>query len=500
MARRDTSFICQSCGAVYARWQGKCEGCGGWNTISEEVAVAASVPAAQRSGRKGRAVVLEKLEGTAKPAPRLVSGIGELDRVAGGGFVPGSILLIGGDPGIGKSTLLVQASAALAQRGLRVVYVSGEEAVDQVRLRAQRLGLEKAEVGLAAETNAENIIATLSGGPPVHMVVIDSIQTMWSDSVESAPGTVTQVRTSAQLLVRYAKQTGACVILVGHVTKDGQIAGPRVVEHMVDAVFSFEGDGGHQFRILRAQKNRFGPTDEIGVFEMTGRGLSEVANPSELFLSNRDAGAPGTAVFAGMEGTRPVLVEIQALVAPSSLGTPRRAVVGWDPNRLSMVLAVLDARCGVRLGGHDVYLNVAGGLKIGEPAADLAVAAALVSSLTGAPLPADAVHFGEASLTGAVRPVSQAQARLKEAAKLGFASAIIPSGGLDGLDPPVTVRPVSSLAELVAGIAASAPRRARDEGPRETRDTAMRETRGSNDRNPPQRAIQHAEWADDEER
>ena len=460
MAKRDTSFVCQSCGTVYSRWQGKCEACGGWNTIAEEQQVAASVPAAQRAGRKGRAVALETLDAPAPPAPRLVCGIGELDRVAGGGFVPGSILLIGGDPGIGKSTLLVQASAALASHGFRVVYVSGEEAVDQVRMRAQRLGLAAAAVGLAAETNVENVLATLASGPPVHMVVIDSIQTLWSDSVESAPGTVTQVRTSAQLLVRYAKQSGACVVLVGHVTKDGQIAGPRVVEHMVDAVFSFEGDGGHQFRILRAQKNRFGPTDEIGVFEMTGRGLCEVANPSELFLSHRDAGAPGTAVFAGMEGSRPVLVEIQALVAPSTLGTPRRAVVGWDPARLAMVLAVLEARCGVRLGGHDVYLNVAGGLRISEPAADLAVAAALVSALAGAPLPADSVYFGEVSLTGAVRPVAQTPARLKEAAKLGFAGAVLPAGGLDGIAAPVSVNAVASLAALVAGIAARAPRRA----------------------------------------
>lgn len=461
MARRAPTFACQSCGAVYNRWQGKCEACGAWNTIAEEPEVAVSVPAAQRSGRKGRPVALESLKGEGQAPPRLVSGIGELDRVAGGGFVPGSILLLGGDPGIGKSTLLVQASAALAARGHRVVYVSGEEAIDQVRLRAGRLGLAEADVGLAAETNAENILATLQGGPPVRLVVIDSIQTMWSDTVESAPGTVTQVRTSAQLMVRYAKQSGAAVILVGHVTKDGQIAGPRVVEHMVDAVLSFEGDGGHQFRILRAQKNRFGPTDEIGVFEMTGRGLSEVANPSELFLSNRDAGAPGTAVFAGMEGTRPILVEIQALVAPSSLGTPRRAVVGWDSNRLAMVLAVLDARCGVRLGGHDVYLNVAGGLKIGEPAADLAVAGALVSSLTGAPLPADAVYFGEVSLTGAVRPVSQAAARLKEAAKLGFARAVAPLSGAEGAgDGMIRSEGLSSLAGLVAGIAARAPRRA----------------------------------------
>lgn len=460
MAKSSVHFVCQACGASYGRWIGRCEACGAWNTIAEEPEVAASVPAAQRSGRKGRALALESLQGQGNPPPRLVSGIGELDRVAGGGFVPGSILLLGGDPGIGKSTLLVQASAALAERGHRVVYVSGEEAVDQVRLRAGRLGLAQAQVGLAAETNAENILATLAGGPPVRMVVIDSIQTMWSDSADSAPGTVTQVRTCAQLMVRFAKQTGAAVILVGHVTKDGQIAGPRVVEHMVDAVLSFEGDGGHQFRILRAQKNRFGPTDEIGVFEMTGRGLSEVPNPSELFLSNRDTGAPGTAVFAGMEGTRPVLVEIQALVAASTLGTPRRAVVGWDTSRLAMVLAVLDARCGVRLGGHDVYLNVAGGLRIGEPAADLAVAAALVSALTGAVLPSDAVYFGEVSLTGAVRQVSQMAARLKEAAKLGFARAVMPAGSAEGADLAVILDQVPALATLVAAIAARAPRKA----------------------------------------
>ncbi|WP_029003362.1 DNA repair protein RadA [Azorhizobium doebereinerae] len=459
MAKRDLSYVCQSCGAVYTRWQGKCDACGGWNTVAEETNVAAMVPAAQRAGRRGRAVALESLQGEAKPAPRLISGIGELDRVAGGGFVPGSIVLLGGDPGIGKSTLLVQASAALAGAGHRVIYVSGEEAVDQVRMRANRLGLAAAPVALAAETNAENILATFAAGPAVQFVVIDSIQTMWSDSVESAPGTVTQVRTSAQLLVRYAKQSGAAVILVGHVTKDGQIAGPRVVEHMVDAVFSFEGDGANQFRILRAQKNRFGPTDEIGVFEMTGAGLSQVPNPSELFLSHRDAGAPGTAVFAGMEGTRPLLMEIQALVAPSSLGTPRRAVVGWDTSRLAMVLAVLDARCGVRLGGHDVYLNVAGGLRISEPAADIAVAAALVSSLTGAPLPPDAVFFGEVSLTGAVRQVSQAAARLKEAAKLGFNKVVMPALA-DGTASGLAVDTVSSLAGLVAGIAARAPRRA----------------------------------------
>jgi len=454
MARRTASFVCQNCGAAFNRWQGKCEACGEWNTLVEE-SVATGPPAPGRAKRKGRLFALEPLVGAADHAPRLASGLAELDRVTGGGFVRGSVLLVGGDPGIGKSTLLVQAAAALARLRHRAVYISGEEAVAQVRLRAERLGLTDAAVELASETSVEDIIATLSEGETPRLVIIDSIQTMWTDGVDSAPGTVTQVRGSAQSLIRFAKQSGATIILVGHVTKDGQIAGPRVVEHMVDAVLSFEGEGSHQFRILRAVKNRFGPTDEIGVFEMTGLGLREVANPSELFLSERDLGSPGTAVFAGIEGTRPVLVEIQALAAATSLGTPRRAVVGWDPSRLSMVLAVLEAHCGVRLSNHDVYLNVAGGLRIQEPAADLAAAAALVSSLVNAPLAADAVFFGEISLSGAVRPVAQTAARLREAAKLGFNRAILPEAGrTDTGDPGLTLETVSSLATLVADIAA----------------------------------------------
>src|SRR6478752_6807415 len=393
MARREASFICQNCGAVYGRWQGKCDACGEWNTTAEENAASARPQMPGRAPRKGRAFALEALAGATHDAPRLASGIAEFDRVTGGGFVRGSVLLVGGDPGIGKSTLLIQAAAALARVGHRAVYISGEEAVAQVRLRAERLGLRDAAVELAAETSVEDIIATLSEGKIPRLIVIDSIQTMWTDMVESAPGTVTQVRGSAQALIRFAKKTGAAVILVGHVTKDGQIAGPRVVEHMVDAVLSFEGEGSHQFRILRAVKNRFGPTDEIGVFEMTGLGLCEVHNPSELFLSERDLGSPGTVVFAGIEGSRPLLVEIQALVAPTALGTPRRSVVGWDPNRLAMLIAVLEARCGTRLGAQDVYLNVAGGLKLGDPAADLAAAAALLSSFTGRPAPEDSVYF-----------------------------------------------------------------------------------------------------------
>jgi len=462
MVARAKNFVCQSCGAASARWSGRCDACGSWNTLVEEGAAAPS-----RSARKGRLFVIEPLQGQTLEAPRLASGVTEFDRVTGGGLVRGSVLLLGGDPGIGKSTLLLEVAAAYARKGRRAIYISGEEAVAQVRLRAERLGLADAAVELAAETSVEDIVATLSQGPAPQLLVIDSIQTMWTQTVDAAPGTVTQVRGSAGELIRFAKRSGAAVILVGHVTKDGQIAGPRVVEHMVDAVLSFEGEGSQQFRILRAIKNRFGPTDEIGVFEMTGTGLREVANPSELFLSERELGSAGTAVFAGIEGTRPLLVEIQALVAPTSLGTPRRAVVGWDPSRLSMVLAVLEAHCGVRLSGHDVYLNVAGGLRIAEPAADVAAAAALVSSLAHAPLPADAVYFGEVSLSGAVRPVAQTPARLKEAQKLGFSRAVVPEAARTDVPDGFAVSTIGTLANLVADIARDGTPALRRVGPKE---------------------------------
>jgi DNA repair protein RadA/Sms len=431
MAKTKTQFICQNCGTVHSRWAGKCDGCGAWNTIIEEDPTGGIGGGPAKAPKKGRAVTLTTLSGEIEEAPRIESGISELDRATGGGFVRGSALLVGGDPGIGKSTLLMQAAAALARRGNRVIYVSGEEAVAQVRLRAQRLNAADAGVLLAAETNVEDILATISEGPRPDLVIIDSIQTLWSDIAEAAPGTVTQVRVGVQAMIRFAKTTGATVVLVGHVTKDGQIAGPRVVEHMVDAVLYFEGDRGHHYRIMRTVKNRFGPTDEIGVFEMSDKGLREVSNPSELFLGERNAKAPGAAVFAGIEGTRPVLVEVQALVAPSSLGTPRRAVVGWDSSRLAMILAVLEAHCRVKLGSYDVYLNVAGGYRISEPAADIAIAAALVSSLAALALPQDCVYFGEISLSGAVRPVSHTGLRLKEAEKLGFQSAVLPSGSAE---------------------------------------------------------------------
>jgi DNA repair protein RadA/Sms len=460
MAKSKTLFVCQNCGAITQRWQGKCESCGEWNTIVEE-AVAAGI-AASRNRRAGRAFALEGLTGHAKAEARVVTGLAEIDRVTGGGFVAGSVALIGGEPGIGKSTLLIQACAALARQGGRVVYISGEESTSQVRLRAARLGLTDAAVELAAQTGVEDIVATLESGDRPKLVVIDSIQTMWSEAIESTPGTVSQVRGSAQALIRFAKASGAAIILVGHVTKDGQIAGPRVVEHMVDAVMSFEGEGAHAFRILRASKNRFGATDEIGVFEMTGAGLAEVANPSALFLAGRDGASPGAAVFAGIEGARPLLVEIQALVAPTTFGTPRRAVVGWDSSRLAMILAVLEAHGGLKLGQYDVYLNVAGGLKIAEPAADLAAAAALVSSLVGASLPHDAVYFGEIGLSGAVRPVAHAALRLKEAAKLGFTRAVAPASPEKQGNGALALTPIASVASLVAQIAAAGIAGAKD--------------------------------------
>jgi DNA repair protein RadA/Sms len=456
MAKARTNFICQNCGTVHPRWVGKCEGCGQWNTIVEEDPMGGIGGGPGKTPKKGRPVALTTLSGEIEEAPRIATGISELDRATGGGFVRGSAVLIGGDPGIGKSTVLMQAAAALSRLKHRVIYVSGEEAVAQVRLRAQRLGAADTDVLLAAETNVEDILATLSEGKRPDLVIIDSIQTLWSDIVDSAPGTVTQVRTGVQAMIRFAKQTGATVVLVGHVTKEGQIAGPRVVEHMVDAVLYFEGDRGHHYRILRTVKNRFGPTDEIGVFEMSDKGLREVTNPSELFLGERNAKAPGAAVFAGMEGTRPVLVEVQALVAPTSLGTARRAVVGWDSSRLSMILAVLEAHCGVRLGQHDVYLNVAGGYRITEPAADLAVASALVSSLAGLALPPDCVYFGEVSLSGAIRPVAHTAQRLKEAEKLGFSQAVLPSASPD-LPKGTGLRwsEMEGLPDLVARIAGS---------------------------------------------
>ncbi len=384
-----------------------------------------------KAKRKAKAAAIESLSAKEAPLQRIATGIGELDRAAGGGFAQGSAILLSGEPGIGKSTLLLQAAAAVAAQGHTALYFSGEEATGQIRMRAARLGLTDAPLGLAAETCVERILATVEQAGATDFIVVDSIQTLWTETIELAPGTVSQVRSSMQALIALAKARGPVLVVVGHVTKDGQIAGPKVIEHMVDTVLTFEGECNHNLRLLRATKNRFGPANEIGVFDMHGDGLREVANPSELFLSQDTAHTPGSAVFAGIEGTRPLLVEIQALLAPSPYAAPRRSAVGWDQNRLSMILAVLEARCGVKFGVQDVYLNVAGGLRISEPAADLAVAAALLSALSGIALPRDCVYFGEAGLSGALRPVQQMGIRLKEAQKLGFSSAFVPAAGED---------------------------------------------------------------------
>jgi DNA repair protein RadA/Sms len=384
----------------------------------------------------------------------MLSAFSEVDRVTGGGFVPGSVVLIGGDPGIGKSTLLLQICASLTRTKKSVVYISGEEALPQIRLRAGRLKLLDEPIALATETHVETIIHSLQESPP-DFFVIDSIQTMWTDTLEQAPGTVSQLRGSTQALVSFAKTYNVTLILVGHVTKEGQLAGPRVLEHMVDVVLSFEGDSARHFRVLRTVKNRFGPTEEIGVFEMTSIGLSEVSNPSALFLAGRDLSAPGTAVFAGIEGSRTLLFEIQALVAPSGLAMPRRAVVGWDSNRLAMILAVLEKHGRMKWGAYDIYLNVAGGLKISEPAADLAVIAALLSSLSSVPVPSRTIYCGEVGLSGTVRPVGQISARLREGYKLGFSSAVLPSSSgkdCDGEEFSLSLEYVGHVRDLLAGV------------------------------------------------
>lgn len=425
MAKSSSIFVCQQCGATHARWSGKCDACGAWNSIVEESQT--TTPKGLKPG-KSSGLAIASLDDHAESPARNATGSAELDRVLGGGLVAGSAILLGGDPGIGKSTLLLQAAAVLATRGNKVLYISGEESLAQIQLRSQRLGLSKAPLQLASATSVRDILSSIDGKDAPDVVVIDSIQTMFVDSIDSAPGTVAQVRTSSHELIRAAKKRGFALLLVGHVTKDGQIAGPRVLEHMVDTVLYFEGDRGQHYRILRAVKNRFGATDEIGVFEMADSGLKEVSNPSALFLHERAAPVSGAAVFAGMEGTRPLLVEIQALVSQSNMTTPRRATVGFDGARLAMILAVLETRAGMRFADKEVFLNVAGGLKINEPAADVAASLALISALLDKPLPNLLVSFGEIGLTGEIRSVSRMDTRLKEAAALGFKSAVTPNG------------------------------------------------------------------------
>ncbi|MXP25201.1 DNA repair protein RadA [Altererythrobacter indicus] len=454
MAKTKRRYVCQACGGVSHRWQGQCPDCSEWNSLVEDTPASVfSMKHDLSSG--GKKIQFVALDAPSEALERRSTGLAEFDRALGGGLVPGSAILMGGDPGIGKSTLLLQAAASISRNGQDVVYVSGEEAAGQVRMRAERLGHKDAPIQLASATSVRDILTTLNGMEPPALLVIDSIQTMHSDTIEGAPGTVSQVRGCAFELIRYAKESGVALILVGHVTKDGTIAGPRVLEHMVDVVMSFEGERSHQYRILRALKNRFGAVDEIGVFAMAGKGLEEVSNPSLLFLSGQEAPVAGSAIFPAIEGTRPVLIEIQALIVRLQSGaTPRRAVVGWDSGRLAMLLAVLESRCGLNFSTAEVYLNVSGGYRLQDPAADLAVAAALVSALADKPLPTKSVWIGEISLAGEIRPVAHSGLRMREAAKLGFDKGFgPPDGDRDGSG--ITYENLSGLFKLVDRIVAS---------------------------------------------
>jgi len=424
LGSKNSQFICQSCGATRPRWEGKCDSCGSWNSIIEDRTSKIGRKTNNTAGISGLTFV--NLSGEHKYLSRHIISIDELDRVIGGGIVPGSSILLAGDPGIGKSTLLLQMAAALAANNISCTYISGEEGIEQVRLRANRLNIADKPVRLATATSMQDILLSLETEETPDIVVIDSIQTMYLDTLDSSPGSVSQVRAATQELIRFAKKSESAVLMVGHVTKEGQIAGPRILEHMVDTVLYFEGDRGHQFRIIRSVKNRFGPTDEIGVFEMTPNGLSEVPDPSALFLNPGREQVSGSVAFAGIEGTRPIFVEIQALVVPTSSAPARRTVVGWDSGRLGMILAVLEARTGLTFQSNDIFLNVAGGLRISEPAADLAVASAIVSSIRNSPISKSTVVYGEIGLSGEIRPVGHNSIRLKEANKLGFTDAIFP--------------------------------------------------------------------------
>jgi DNA repair protein RadA/Sms len=421
MAKLQHFYVCQDCGSSHPKWSGRCDECGAWNRLIEE-----TTHPKKASKKINPETFFSSLnhieEGISLNQKRLISTIDEFDRVCGGGLAPGSVVLVGGDPGIGKSTLLLQVVSALSKTAT-CAYISGEEALSQLKLRAERLQVNKATVHMAASTRISEILNALEQLPNLSLAIIDSIQTMAVDALDSAAGTVSQVRASAQELITSAKKKGYVVILVGHVTKEGVLAGPRVLEHMVDTVLYFEGERNYDYRILRSVKNRFGATDEIGVFSMRDQGLIEVKNPSALFLANHQQEISGTAIFAGVEGTRPILLEIQALMAPSYLASPRRTAIGWDTNRLAMILAVLESRCGLSYANRDIYLNVAGGLKVNEPAADLAVAAALISALKNRPSPEGSVYFGEIGLAGEVRAVNHNEIRLKEAEKLGFTQA-----------------------------------------------------------------------------
>ena len=455
MAKTRILYSCGACGAQSPQWAGQCSDCGGWNTLSEVVAMPKTA-SPRFSGYSGDAAVAVQRLSAIKTDQQLRTSVGmqELDRVLGGGLVTGSVVLIGGDPGIGKSTLLLQVLATLSGK-LDSLYVTGEESLQQISLRANRLGIQGDEIRLFSETSVERIIATADKERP-QVMVLDSIQTLYTETLQSAPGSVAQVRESAAQLVRFAKQSGIAMFLVGHVTKEGQLAGPRVLEHMVDTVLYFEGDPGDRYRILRAIKNRFGAVNELGVFAMTESGLKEVANPSAIFLSRHEQAVPGSVVMVTREGTRPMLVEVQALVDESQLGNPRRVTLGLEQNRLSMLLAVLHRHGGLMLGDQDVFVNVVGGVRVSETAADLAVLLAVTSSFRSRPLPADLIVFGEVGLSGELRPVPNGQERIGEAAKHGFHQAIIPAANkpkraVKGLD----VIAVSRLSQVLETIAES---------------------------------------------
>ena len=446
MIKPKTQFICQSCGSVYTRWIGKCEQCNQWNTLVEDNNVK---PSGVLSKSKGKKINFQKLNDVNYEYSRIKTNLNELDRVVGGGFVPGSVTLIGGDPGIGKSTLLLQLVGYLSNQNQKCIYVSGEESLSQIKMRADRLGIKNHDIEFASVTNASDISMTINSEKQRCVLVIDSIQTMYLPQLDSSPGTVTQVRASAHELILVAKKTNTILILIGHLTKDGAIAGPKVLEHMVDTVLYFEGDNNFQYRILRSFKNRFGANNEIGVFEMRNNGLKEIINPSAMFLSDRQKNIPGTAIFAGLEGTRPILVEIQALVVHSKLGSPRRVIVGWDISRLSMLCAVLEARCKIHLSNMDIFLNIAGGIRLFEPAADLAVAAAIISSVKNIPISFNSVFFGEIGLSGEIRKVSQPELRIKEASKLGFDIINLPSKQKVIINEDMSYNNLTVMSELV---------------------------------------------------
>ncbi len=427
MKKNATLFFCQNCGYESAKWMGQCPACREWNTFAEEPKAPSSKGRAARAGERREPIALSEIR--SDDQERLPTGMAELDQVLGGGIVPGSLVLVGGDPGIGKSTLLLQVCRALSERLDQILYISGEESLQQIRLRAARIGEFSSSLKLLCETNLADIETTVLKMKP-QVIVVDSIQTMYQESISSAPGSVSQIREATGVLLRLAKQQNIAVFIVGHVTKDGTVAGPRVLEHMVDTVLYFEGDRHASYRILRGVKNRFGSTNEIGVFEMTDRGLEEVSNPSEYMLSGRPEGASGSVVVCMMEGTRPMLLEVQALVCRTNFGLPRRTAAGMDYNRLNLLMAVLEKRLGLPLSGYDAYVNIAGGVRLSEPAMDLGLVLAIISSYRDIPVPDRTIVFGEVGLSGEVRAVSMAQQRVQEAKKLGFTRVILPESCL----------------------------------------------------------------------